>query len=318
MPAPTTPEQAERILREAHCRITDRVNAFSESHLLTVGGREESGLGALIEALWCFNANQILTSDNAPFSVSWMSGNAYNDFAIVQNDLEWDPETHQGEIFRIEAKSMFSGADEPKGHFDHTLAKIGEFDQLLVIIWEWSRPTTRNLRHPIITSQFLGRAKPVAAYRDLLHRQRGGWFIGDKDSKDEICPDGCSSVPCKHFGEAINESGVRERRFGPESRKGRGATANASNFGGLVRMLAVKGAEKKNTAREFLLSNPMALEFVDFMYKNLPSKGDSFFSASEIRKIARQHNVENYADAEYKNLCDAGINLREIILSAMR
>ncbi len=223
---------------------------------------------------------------NAAFCIAWMSENAYNDFAVVRNDVKWIPKDKIGELFRIEAKSMFVEADEPKGHFDRTASEIGDREQLLVIVWKWSAPNHRGLRHPVITDQYLGRAKPIAEYRNLLHQLRGGWFIGDKGTRDEHCPDKCTSKPCGHFGEAINAHGVRERRSGPNARKGTGSASYANNFGGLVRMLAISGAENKERARRYLLENPVAMEFVEFMYRTLPNKAQGHFTIGEIQKAA--------------------------------
>ena len=96
-----------------------RLNLFSSQVLRTRGGRVGSGMGGLLEALWGYCANSVLyDSHTNQFELAWFPGHQYHDFACLNLNGEWDPETKHGELFRIEAKSMNFGADESKAHFD--------------------------------------------------------------------------------------------------------------------------------------------------------------------------------------------------------
>ena len=67
-----------------------------------------------------------------------------------------------------------------------------------------------------IIDQYIGRALPIAVLRYQLHEIRGGTFV-----VKENCPDNCDPAVCPHIGEPLNSAGVRERRTGPMSSRGR-------------------------------------------------------------------------------------------------
>lgn len=95
-----------------------RMNEFSSQILKTRGGRIGSGMGALLEALWGYMMNQIILGEtDLDCEIAWFPDNQYNDFSCIRRDAIWDAATRAGEYFRIEAKSMNTGADESKPFF---------------------------------------------------------------------------------------------------------------------------------------------------------------------------------------------------------
>ncbi len=119
-------------------KACQRMNAFSSQILKTRGGRIGSGMGTLLEALWGYMMNQIILEEtDLDCEIAWFPDNQYNDFSCIRRDAVWDATTHAGEYFRIEAKSMNTGADESKAHFAALDSEIEQNDALLILIWEW-------------------------------------------------------------------------------------------------------------------------------------------------------------------------------------
>jgi hypothetical protein len=219
-----------------------------------------SGMGLLLEGLWGYHTSKVLEPDG--IEIAWLVDNQYNDFACVDMALEWDPATLEGELLRIEAKSMNMGADESKGHFAELADNIRSDDLLLVLTWAWTEDGSGKRVWPKVVDVFVDRALPLAQLRDQLHIQRGGSFV-NRDS----CPDGCSPDLCSHHGEPLNAQGKRERLQGPESRRPANVSF-AANFGGLVRMLGVRNAEGRATLKRIRETNPIADDYVNFINRN--------------------------------------------------
>lgn len=177
---------AENIITSTHLTV-DAVNAFTEQVFHTRGGRIGSGMGSVIEALWGFHLNVILNSEKElPYELGWIYGHEYNDFACILRDEDWNPRTKDGELFRIEVKSMVASADESKAHFDRLQHEFAENELLAVFLWDWKTMTDQpKTVYPAILDYFVGHALPIAQLRDVLHVERGGSFI----QKDH-CPDG--------------------------------------------------------------------------------------------------------------------------------
>ncbi len=259
-------------LADAQPRIRDSINNFCEEHFVCLGGREGSGMGGVLEALYLFHANSTLHEAGAPpyAGLAWISDHRYNDFACLDTRLQWNPSNGEGERFRIEAKSMVAAADEAKAHFDVLRNEIAPGDQLLVIAWRWNTHGRGGFWvSPYLFDTFLGSASEVAQYRDQLHLMRGGSFV----TRDK-CPDGCEPALCKHHGEPLNAAGKRERRSGPDDRRVSRTTSHSQNFGGLKRMLAARGAEARRQRDAALEGNPTARNFVDFMTRNFRDLAD--------------------------------------------
>lgn len=240
------------------------VNSFTNKVFHTRGGRIGSGMGGVIEALWGFHLNMILEGEKTnAFELGWIYGHEYNDFACILRDMDWDPATGTGEMFRIEVKSMVASADESKAHFDRLQHQFAEDEMLAVFLWDWKAvPSRPNNVYPKILDYFVGAAKPIAELRDTLHVVRGGSFVAA-----DRCPDGCESEACLHNGEPLNANGIRERRSGPSAARGDNVSY-AANFGGLLRMLGSRGAPGKAVLRDQYLSNTTKAGFIDFMARN--------------------------------------------------
>jgi hypothetical protein len=256
---------ADRIITGTQATV-DEVNAFTEQVFHTRGGRIGSGMGSVIEALWGFHLNSILKKEESiPFELGWIYGHEYNDFACIVREEEWDPETKEGELFRVEVKSMVASADESKAHFDRLQHEFAENELLAVFLWDWKAviDQPKNV-YPAILDYFVGHALPIAELRDVLHLERGGSFI-----QKGHCPDDCNVKHCAHIGEPLNASEVRERRSGPDSSKGSGVSY-AANFGGMLRMLGSRGKNGKKLLKEEYNSDSTKARFVDFMARNFP------------------------------------------------
>jgi len=279
-PAGPTPEEAfEEILSLTPAAIED-VNALTIQAFQTRGGRIGSGLGGVIEALWGFYVNKRLTDSNYAVELAWISGHEYNDFACLIRDADWDPETKIGELLRVEVKSMVTAADESKAHFDRLQKELTPTDILAVFLWNWE-PVEEGARrsYPKVTSYFVGRASQVAQLRDELHVARGGSFV-----ESAKCPDGCKVIPCSHEGEPLNAKNIRERLSGPENSRGRKASY-AANFGGLVRMLGVRGTSATEILKKFLGRDDDARKYIQFISKNFAKKTLANLGAEEIGEI---------------------------------
>lgn len=239
--------------------IRQAINDFTLKTFKCRGGRLGSGMGTLLEALWGFYSREALTESlPGEYDLAWIVDNAYNDFALLKVDVDWDSTTQAGEYLRIEAKSMNLGADEAKGHFDALIKEIGEDDLLLVLVWRWTPVgTTAGLVYPEVVGEFLGPAREIAELRDALHLARGGSFVKAGD-----CPD-CDGPDCDHSGEPLNVRGVRERRHGPPSTKGE-KTSYMANFGGLKRMLKARGEDAQRVLAE-QRQFPCRAQYIDFV-----------------------------------------------------
>jgi hypothetical protein len=256
---------ADKIITSTHVTV-DAVNAFTEQVFHTRGGRIGSGMGSVVEALWGFHLNAILKEEkNIPYELGWIYGHEYNDFACILREKDWNPETKEGELFRVEVKSMVASADESKAHFDRLQHEFADNELLAVFLWDWTQVADepKNV-YPAIRDYFVGYALPIAQLRDVLHLERGGSFI-----QKGHCPDGCKTQPCSHTGEPLNASGVRERRSGPEASKGAGVSY-AANFGGMLRMLGSRGITGKEILKREYNSAPTKARFIDFMARNFP------------------------------------------------
>ena len=276
-----------------------RINAFSSEVLRTRGGRIGSGMGGLLEALWGYQINNVITKREDTYcELAWFPDHQFHDFACVTQDGNWDPSTKQGEFFRIEAKSMNFGADESKAHFDVLESELDEFDALLLLVWQWTALDDYRC-YPKIIDSFFGLSGPIVRLRDALHYARGGTFV-DKHN----CPDGCPTDTCSHHGEPLNENGKRERLSGPECRRPSSKVSYAANFGGLVRMLKTSGPDAKQEFRRMRRAYRDADKYISFIHKNYPTEEQNHYSAAEWRTIASILGINNPTDKNIPDLCN--------------
>jgi len=293
-----TSQESFLIIKENIQPAIIKMNDFCKNILKTRGGRVGSGMGGLLEALWGYFMNLFLV--NTEFEIGWFPDNQYHDFACLLKDFEWDKNTKKGELFRIEAKSMNTGADESKAHFDVLMHELEEFDSLLILIWEW-RSIDRFYNSPYIVDHFFSKAKSVVTIRDELHNARGGSFV-DKNS----CPDSCNPVVCIHHGEPLNKQGKRERISGPETRRPSQKVSYAANFGGLVRMLKTNNTNSRNIFRRLRASNPIIDEYITFIHRNFPREEINHFSIDELRLAANKLGIDTNnlsKEAIHTNIC---------------
>jgi len=253
----------------------DSVNEIVSEIFVTRGGRRGAGLGLLLEGLWGARMSSIM--ETSGLEIGWLADNHYNDYACVQRNVDWNPDTKEGELFRIEAKTMDQDADESKGHFDEPQTKIGDYEQLLVLFWKWTSDGKRSW--PWVIDSFIGSACGVASIRDALHLARGGSFVELGE-----CPDGCVDQPCSHTGEPLNAKGVRERSSGPVSSKGANVSF-AANFGGLVRMLKTANADARAVFNQARLEDDVAHEYVSFIHRNFPNEEWNAYSTADWRRL---------------------------------
>ena len=250
--------EPEQILRSKSPTAMQKINDFNVDLFRTKGGRLGSGMGLLLEGLWGYMMNKEL--ENESLSLAWIVDHAYNDFAVVDGIEEWSPSSRKNEVFRIEIKSMNLGAEESKAHFDAIAPEIGASDQLVVLAWEWAED--QGWMWPRVRETYLGPARRIAELRDELHLARGGSFV-DRN----LCPDGCDPMSCRHHGEPLNASGKRERMSGPESTRVSRLVSHAANFGGLVRMTKVRGADARERLNRALLESEEAKNYFDFIVR---------------------------------------------------
>lgn len=264
----------------------NRINEFSTEVLKTRGGRIGSGMGLLIEALWGYYMN-IELSEN-PIELGWFPDHQYNDFVCLKKNEEWNPITKDGEICRLEVKSMNRGADESKAHFDVLKSNIAPNDLLLVIIWEW-RSIDEHHASPFVTDYFIGTAHQIIDLRDALHITRGGVF-----TSHENCPEQCECVLfCSYEGEPLNAALKRERLSGPPS--ARSATVSfAANFGGLIRMIKTSGEVSRLKFRQIRRNSSVAHDYISFIHRNYPNEEINQYTKSEWLKIAKFYSNQNY------------------------
>ncbi|MCH3943735.1 MAG: hypothetical protein LKE37_08835 [Atopobiaceae bacterium] len=266
--------------------ICSKMNEFSIEILVTRGGRIGSGMGALLEGLWGYMANQLLFDENEHFfDIAWMPDNQYNDFTIVEKNVSWNPDDRTGELFRIEAKSMNRQADESKAHFDVLKKELGKNDSLLILVWEWAA-IDKTHRYPKVIDYYFGRALDVVELRDTLHVLRGGSFVSSSN-----CPDGCNPATCPHDGEPLNASRIRERLSGPDSTKGN-KVSYAANFGGLVRMLKTSNTSAKSAFQKYRSTDTPQEAFISFIFRNYPDEEKNHYGINQLRAVARQRNID--------------------------
>ncbi len=264
-----------------------RLNDFTAKVFRTRGGRIESGMGGVIEALWGFFLNEILAEKSGnEIELAWMYGHGYKDFACIRRGVDWNPETQEGELLRVEVKSMLASADESKAHFDRLKKELNDTDLLVVFIWDWVKEAeaggNRFVRvSPHVKDCFIGNASDVATLRDALHEARGGIFVAAGR-----CPDRCRGATCDHVGEPLNASGKRERLTGPETKRVSRSVSYAANFGGLVRMLKCDSSKARKIFRRICRQNDTAWNFATFIHLNLPSEEENQYLKGDWAKVA--------------------------------
>lgn len=258
-----TPSQASSFIRATSPDVVRIINDFTAQTFVTRGGRMGSGMGLLLEGLWGYHTSQAIAGHG--IEIAWIADNQYNDYACVDQNSDWDPVTRDGELFRIEAKTMNLGADESKAHFAELSKNIGPDDLLLILTWGWEPASVRghDRVYPRIVETYLERALPLAQFRDEMHLARGGTFVDRNNCPDECLPDRCS-----HDGEPLNAEGKRERLSGPESRRPSAKVSFAANFGGLFRMVGAKGKDSRQTLLNARRNSDIVDRYVSFVNKS--------------------------------------------------
>ncbi len=262
-----------------------RINNFSADVLKTRGGRIGSGMGLLIEALWGYYMNIELNEQD--IEIGWFPDHQYNDFVCLKRNEAWDIETGEGEVCRIEVKSMNSGADESKAHFDVLKNEIGVNDLLLVITWEWHYLDDKHCS-PLITDHFIGLAHDIIDLRDALHITRGGTFVDHSN-----CPQECNCVEgeCLYKGEPLNAAMKRERLCGPPMTRPSEKVSYAANFGGLLRMIKTSGEVSRLKFREIRKTNNNAHKYISFIHRNFPTEELNQYTKEEWLLIAHSYDT---------------------------
>lgn len=279
------PKTAAQIIIEATPIACENINTFSKEVFRTRGGRVGSGMGTLLEALWGYYVNQVLDNQSHLVEIAWLADHEYNDFACIQRDETWISASREGELLRVEAKSMNTGADESKGHFDELIVNLDDWDLLLVLVWAWEQADEFRI-YPHIHDHFVGPAKAVASLRDHLHIARGGSFVDRQN-----CPDGCLPEECTHHGEPLNASGKRERLSGPKSTRVSPQVSYAANFGGLVRMIKTNSEKARTEFRRIRFEDDLAHQYVSFVHRNYPQEERNQYLTSEWKKVAAHYNL---------------------------
>ena len=264
----------------------EKINIFSSKTLRTRGGRIGSGMGLLIEALWGYHMN-IELADH-PVEIGWFPDHQYNDFVCLKKDEEWNAEDKSGEVCRIEVKSMNSGADESKAHFDVLKSDIDPNDLLLIITWEW-KSIDEYHSIPFISDYFIGIAHDIIDLRDCLHVTRGGVFTNHTN-----CPENCDCEEgsCLYYGEPLNSASKRERLSGPPIARPSQSVAYAANFGGLLRMIKTSGEESRTAFREFRRNSTTAHNYISFIHRNFPNEELNQFTKAEWLTVAKSYDNE--------------------------
>jgi len=280
-------QDAQNAVTVASERAITHINRFSRRVLLTRGGRVGSGMGTLLEGLWGYAVNRELRDQHGDrWELAWLADHEYNDFACVLRNQPWTSSTRQGELFRIEAKTMVTNADESKAHFDEPESRLGPFDLLFVLVWKWEVMPGERVQ-PVVEDHYIGPVKKVAKVRDALHMARGGTFVDRAQ-----CPDGCRPDKCTHHGEPLNAAGKRERLAGPSSCRVSQQVSYAANFGGMVRMLKTNSADARKILRQLRATDPDVDKYVSFIYSSFPDEELNHYSIGEWRDIARSLNLE--------------------------
>lgn len=277
----TSAEAVALVKAEAPKALT-ALNLFAKDAFKTRGGRLGSGMGSLLEAVWIYFTNRSLHNQGgeaADCEIGWLPDHEPNDFACVLRDSRWTPATREGELFRIEAKSMNVSVDESKAHFTELRPAISGFDQILILTWKWTEVDAWRFC-PQVIDHLICSAEPVAALRDALHVARGGSFI-----EAGACPDDCVDDPCSHAGEPLNAAGKRERKGGPEATRPSAKVAFANNFGGLVRMLKTDNADARKVFRDQRAASEIAHEYISFIHRNFPDEEVNQYTVAEWCKV---------------------------------
>lgn len=261
-----TDRQAAELIREVSPQVIKEINHFTKVVFRTRGGRLGSGMGLLLEGLWGYYTSRAL--DDYGVEIAWIAEDQYNDYAVTRSEQDWNPVTRDGELLRIEAKTMNLGADETKGHFAELERNIADNDLLLILLWRWTQLDETHYVCPQIVDVLLERAKPIAQLRDELHLARGGSFVNASE-----CPDGCDPAVCSHDGEPLNANGKRERLSGPESTRPSLKVSFASNFGGLKRMIAGRTKAARDVRDKFAEREPVARRYIDFIQQERIPEG---------------------------------------------
>jgi hypothetical protein len=284
-----TPANAVTLVQSEARKALGHLNNFSCEAFRTRGGRLGSGMGSLLEALWVYFMNRTLQNEGgvaADCEIGWLEDNQPNDFACVLRDAKWKSTTREGELFRIEAKSMNASVDESKAHFTELVREISAHDQLLLLIWKWTEVDYWR-SCPLVTDYLLCPARPVAELRDILHIARRGSFV-----EGGMCPDRCAENPCAHTGEPLNAAGKRERKGGPDATRPSEKVGFANNFGGLVRMLKTDNESARNVFRTARFANPVAHEYISFIHRNFPGEEINQYTLAEWRAVASQAGLD--------------------------
>lgn len=285
--------EVRRAIQGFSSAAVEEINLFTEETFQTRGKRAESGMGQLIEALWGYYVNKHLReTKHKDYELAWLP-HQYNDFACLERNAEWQADTDRtNELLRIEAKSMYMGADESKGHFEGLVNNIDDDDLLLVILWEWEYVDEYRAA-PYIEDSFIDRAKPLAKFRDDLHIMRDGSFLDPSD-----CPDCDSPASCEHAGEPLNAAGNRERIHGPEGLKPSNSSYGA-NFGGLVRMLGTKSSEAEDVYNYWRANNRVVHKYISFIHDNFPEREYNRYNKDEWKKVSEAMGIR-LDDGAYK------------------
>jgi len=285
-------DEAQDAVVAASVDACKKINVFAKEVLHTRGGRIGSGMGTLLEALWGYFTNHGIGGrfqGDDRCELAWMYGHEYNDFALVLSCEEWKPETRQGELLRVETKSMVASADESKAHFDQIQRQLTEFDLLTILVWDWVKLDDARVC-PQILDHFVAPALPIAKLRDALHLARGGSFVDPKK-----CPDKCEPKHCKHAGEPLNEKGKRERLSGPEACRVSQKVSYAANFGGMVRMLKTDSENARKILRIARRDDDVAHAYVSFIHRCFPKEELNQYTADEWRQLAALVGVQGTA-----------------------
>lgn len=296
-----TPQQASGHVISINPDVVDKINKFCADVLTTRGGRLGSGMGGLIEALWGYFTNKTLwrNEHTKGIEIGWIADHEYNDFACILTDSNWDESTRQGELFRIEAKSMNIDVEESKGHFDELKGNLTNGELLIVLLWNWESVGNSNRVCPKITDSFIDHALPIAELRDELHLMRGGYFNSISNCKEKSKCD-CSNE-CLYDGEPINSRGVKERRAGPPSARS-AKVEYAANFGGLIRMLKTSSDEMRNCLFRHYQNNKVAKRYISFIHRNFRKEEKNTFKKIHWQNLANSKGVESNSIDEIQSL----------------
>ena len=288
MTAVLTPELAAQIVQADGPKVVEEINQFTSSTFKTRGGRVGSGMGILLEALWVYYMNRTLQNEGGiarACELAWLPDHEPADFACLYRAVEWKPESREGELFRIEAKSMNVGVEEAKGHFTNLEKETTPADHLLVLIWSWVKIENYYV-WPRLHDYFFAPSLPIIRLRDALHVARRGSFVSHTS-----CPDGCTPDACTHAGEPLNAAGKRERKGGPASCR----PANvdyAANFGGLLRMIKTDNDAARKVFRTIRNDDEIAHRYVSFIHKHYPAEEANQYRKAEWTALARSLGIQ--------------------------